>query len=306
MLITFQILNGKVVEAPVEQAQVFVYVEPDDKEKSYLINQIGLDEHTFNSALDIEELARLEFETSHMAAIVKRPKKYAVEDNFFFKVSSLGLFLFPEKLIIVTGDKDFGLDGRIFNKIHSLQDLFLKVIFSCIWRFEEHLRTVRKISEELESVINRSFSNKDLLHLFQLEKSLVYYLDAINSNNTVIEKLKSTFLKLGFAPEVNEFLDDVSIEGVQCYKQAETYSEVLASMMDARASIINNNLNIRIKTLTLLSLCIMLPTLVVSVFSMNVPLPIPQHDNPISFWIVMGLAAFSVCVILTVWRIRRW
>ena len=179
-------------------------------------------------------------------------------------------------------------------------------MYICIVHFEEHLRVIRKVSEELESAINQAFSNKDLFHLFKLEKSLVYYLDAINSNNKVIEKLKLNSAKVGFTHINQETLEDLIIEGAQCYQQANSYSEVLSSMMDARASIINNNLNIRIKTLTILSLCIMTPTLVVSIFSMNVPLPIPQSGTLLSFWTVLGFAAVSILGILLLWFYRKW
>jgi magnesium transporter len=181
----------------------------------------------------------------------------------------------------------------------------LRIIFHCVQHFEEHLRVIRKVSDELEQEINQAVSNKDLLNMFKLEKSLVYYLDAINSNNKVIEKLKANSGKLSFPPEINEFLDDLIIEGSQCYQQADSYSEVLSSMMDAWASIINNNLNVRLKRLTVVSICIMTPTLVVSLFSMNVPLPLPQHDTIMSFWIVTALAVSSVVVLLIVGSYKK-
>ena len=75
-------------------------------------------------------------------------------------------------------------------------------------------------------------------------------------------------------------------------------------MMDARASIVNNNLNWLMKTLTLITLAIMLPTLVVSIFSMNVPLPGTQE--PLMFWGVLGLAAASALGVGWVWWWKKW
>lgn len=298
MLKTFRLVDGKLAETSVENAQVFIYINPDAQEKSYLINQYLIDEHTLNSSLDPEELGRIEFEANHLAAIVKRPKRYDSKDNFLFKVSSVGLFLFPEKLVLIFGSEELLYDRRIFTKMNSLRDVFLRIIFHCTQHFEEHLKIIRKISDELELEINQAVSNKDLLNMFKLEKSLVYYLDAINSNNKVTERLKANSVKLGFSQEVCEFLDDLIIEGNQCFQQADSYSEVLSSMMDAWASIINNNLNVRLKRLTLLSICIMTPTLVVSLFSMNVQLPLPQEGTIFSFWVVSGMAAFSVVLVL--------
>jgi magnesium transporter len=146
--------------------------------------------------------------------------------------------------------------------------------------------------------------NKHLVHLFMLEKSLVYYLNAINSNGMLIEKLKNNAAKIGFSPENIEFLDDILIENNQCRIQTEIYSQVLASLMDARASIVSNNLNIRIKALTLITIAIMLPTLVVSIFSMNVRIPLEEH--PHAFWIIALLATFSATIVGFLWWRKKW
>ncbi len=306
MLRKYHIIEGKLVENGEEQASVFVYINPDQTERNYLIDQVQIDEHTLNSAMDPDELGRLEFENSHAALIIKRPKRYSSADNFLFKISSVGLFLFPDKIIIVMSEEAVLFDGRTFTRLHSIRDLLLKIIFRCIQHFEEHLNVVSKISDELEQEINTALTNKDLLSMFNLEKSLVFYLKAISSNGRVIEKLKITTAKISLDSEENEFLEDVIIENSQCYEEANTYSQVLSSMMDAWVSLVNNNLNIRIKTLTILSICIMLPTLIVSLFSMNVPLPLKQEGTLISFWIVSGLAVLSVVVILLLRRYRKW
>ncbi len=306
MLRKYQITDGKMVEtASLEDAKVFVYVNPDETEKNYLINTLLLDEHTMNSSLDPDELGRLEFETNHIAVIFKKPRRYTSLDNFLFKVSSVGIFLFTERMVVVA-EEDFLFEGRIFSKLRSLQDVFFKVIFSFIRHFEEHLVVIHKVSDELEIEINKSMSNKNLINMFNLEKSLVYYLNAITSNGKTIEKLKMNSAKIGFPQEAGEFLEDVIIENAQCHEQANTYSQVLSSLMDARASIVSNNLNIRIKMLTILSLCIMLPTFIVSLFSMNMPLPLPHSQTLIPFWTVVMLALASVVIILITWRMRKW
>jgi magnesium transporter len=146
--------------------------------------------------------------------------------------------------------------------------------------------------------------NKHLVNLFTLEKSLVYYLNAINSNGALIEKLKNNAAKIGFSPENVEFLDDIMIENNQCRMQTEIYSQVLASLMDARASIVSNNLNIRIKALTIITITIMLPTLVVSVFSMNVKIPLEEH--PYAFWIIAFLAMGSSVLVGLLWWRKKW
>jgi magnesium transporter len=140
--------------------------------------------------------------------------------------------------------------------------------------------------------------------MFTLEKSLVYYLNAINSNGVLIEKVKLNSTKFNFNTEELELLDDIVIENNQCYKQAEIYSNILASLMDARASIVSNNLNILIKILNVITIGLMVPTLIVSIFSMNVKLPIFQ-DHPFSFWFVIGISALSSLIVFVVWRVLK-
>jgi magnesium transporter len=146
--------------------------------------------------------------------------------------------------------------------------------------------------------------NSYLLKLFGLEKSLVYYLNAINANGFVCEKIKNNGAKIGLSARSLEFLDDIIIENSQCYRQAEIYSNILASLMDARVSIVSNNLNILMKTLNFITILIMVPTLVVSAFSMNVVFPL--RDNPYAFWIILGLAGAALAVFMGLWRYKRW
>jgi magnesium transporter len=298
------ITDGKVTDSGQGEAPVWVYTTPDDAERKYLVEQLKIDEHTLNSALDPDELSRLEFEPEHAAMIFKRPKHYTAQDNFLFRVVSTGVFLFKDRLIIVRTDDASLFEGRPFIKIQTVQDVFLKLIYRAIAHFVEHLRAINMISGELEQQINLSMENRYLLNLFTLEKSLVYYLSAINSNAVLVEKLRNNAAKLGLTPENGEFLDDIAIENSQCRGQTEIYSQVLASLMDARASIISNNLNVRIKALTIITIGIMLPTFIVSLFSMNVPIPMSEHWY--AFWIIIALTASAVIGLAMLWRKLRW
>jgi magnesium transporter len=304
MLKKLYITDGKLTESGNGEPVVFVYTAPDESERRYLVDQLKIDEHTLNSSLDPDELSRLEFEPEHAAMIFKRPKHYTAQDNFLFRVLSTGVFLFKDRVVIVVADDAPLFEGRPFIKIQSVQDVCLKLIYRAILHFVEHLKGINLISNELEQQINTAMENKYLLNLFTLEKSLVYYLSAINSNAMLIEKLRNNAAKVGFSQENVEFLDDILIENTQCRGQTEIYSQVLASLMDARASIISNNLNVRIKALTLITIAIMLPTLVVSIFSMNVPVPLAHHEY--GFWIVGSMAAVTALLVGVLWWRKRW
>jgi len=304
MLRTLRILDGKLAECDGYNASVFVYIAPDESERRYLIEQLRIDEHTLSSSLDPDEPGRLEFEPEHAAMILKRPKRYAPQDEFNFKVLSAGVFLFADRLIIVISEDAPMFEGKVFNKVTSILDLSLKLIYGAISHFVEHLRAINRISAELEQQINISMENKYLLNLFALEKSLVYYLNAVHSNAALINRLKSSAPRIPFTQENLEFLDDISIENTQCLSQIDIFSQVLASLMDARASIISNNLNIRIKALTILTITIMLPTLIVSIFSMNVRIPLASSYH--AFWIIFIMAVSSASVIGLLWWRKKW
>ena len=298
------IANGKLVEADKGNGGISIYIAPDESEKRYLIEKLKIDEHTLNSSLDPDELSRLEFEPEHIAMIFKRPKRYQATDNFLFKAASGGVFMFKDHLIIVLAEDAPIFEGKFFTKLQSIQDIFLKLIHGSISHFVEHLRAIDAISGELEKQIYTSMGNKPLENLLTLEKSLVYYVSAINSNGILIEKLKNNAQKMVLSQEHIELLDDILIENNQCRGQAEIYSQVLASLMDARVSIVSNNLNIRIKALTLITIAIMLPTLIVSMFSMNVG--IPMEKNPYAFLIINSLAAMSAILVGVMWWHKKW
>jgi magnesium transporter len=303
MLHRMELVGGKVVPGG-DTGSVLLYINPDEQERRHLVDAMRLDEHTLNSSLDPDELARLEFEPDHVAMILKRPRNYSSLDSFEFGVVSVGLFLFADRLIIVASEDGSLFEGRRFTKVSSLQDLALKIIDGSIAHFVGHLKVINTISDALEDQIAASMENKYLLNLFSLEKSLVYYLTAINTNGRLIERLKNNAPKLSFNPENMEFLDDMLIENGQCHEQAEIYSNILASMMDARVSIVSNNLNRMMKTLTIITIAIMTPTLVVSTFSMNVDFP--GKDHPLMFWIVLASALSSVGLVRLVWWWKKW
>jgi magnesium transporter len=183
--------NGKLQEDDKAEPLVYVYTSPTDEEKKQLIEQYKIDEHTLNSSLDPDELSRLEFEPEHIAMIFKRPKHYATEDNFLFRVASTGVFIFKDRLIIVSADEAPLFEGRLFMKVQSIQDIVLKLINRSIFHFLEHLKAINMLSGSIEQLISTSMENKYLLNLFTLEKSLVYYLNATNSNAVLIERLKN-------------------------------------------------------------------------------------------------------------------
>ena len=305
MLRKYIVVGGKLTETQENDALLFIYINPDESERRLLVDTYQIDEHTLASALDPDEQARLECEPTHIAFIYKRPQNYSGENQLLFKVSTMGVFFFGDLLILVLAGETTLFEGKQLAKVGSLRELVIRLIYRAIFHFMEHLRIINTIADDVEQKINRAMENRFLINLFALQKSLVYYQNAVNSNGALIDKIRHNAAKFGFTQEEMELLDDIAVENNQCYRQAEVYSNILASLMDARASIVSNNLNVLMKTLNIITISIMVPTLVVSIFSMNVTLPFGLRESP-AFWIILGLAGISVVGFFIFWKYKKW
>lgn len=248
---------------------VEVCKNPTDAEITALIGKYNIDKHNVDSALDPDENGRLEFEPDHVVIILKRPRNYCSKDNFFFKVTSIGVFLFANKMLIVMRDDISIFDGKTAFPMKTLNDILFRLIYSTISHFMGHLKAINQISEELEDKINYSYENKYLLNMFTLEKSLVYFLNSITFNAAVFDKLKYNATKIGFTPDNVELLDDIIIENSQCLTLTQTYSNILSSLMDARVSLISNNLNVMMKNLNAIVIAVAIPSFFAGVGGMS-------------------------------------
>lgn len=304
MIKKYKFENNQLVLSETGATPVLVIINPNDDEKKWLLENFKLDEHNLASAFDPEEPSRLEFEPDHLELIFKRPKNYSSKDHFLFKVSSMGVFLFKDKLILALSEDINMFSGKYFKQVSGLREVFLKLLYNSIFHFMEHLKVINMIAEEIEQKINASMENKHLLNLFTLEKSLVYYLNAVNANAYVIERLKHNAEKIGFSPRSVEFLDDIIIENNQCMRQAEIYSNILAGLMDARASIVSNNLNVMMKNLNAVVIAVAVPSFFAGVGGMSELCEVTGISNPrLAFLAFVGIMA--VIGLLTYYIIKR-
>lgn len=256
MIKTYKLEQGRITETQEAGASIVLVVEPTAEEKSQLISQYQIDDHNLSSALDPNELPRVELDGNHLVTIFKHPKNYSADDNFLFRSNSVGMFLFKDRLIIVAPPEFPSLDGRAFAKATNLQGIFLRVLSLCVSHFISHLQIINDIANELEAKLVTAMENRNLMLMFSIEKSLVYYVNAISANGRVIERLKANAKNaetVGLSPDMLEFVDDLAIENAQCLEQAQVYANVFTGLMDARATIVSNNQNMLIKRLTVIN-----------------------------------------------------
>ncbi|MCS7299449.1 MAG: magnesium transporter CorA family protein [Spirochaetia bacterium] len=265
----YQIMNGIARVSNDQQSPVIVFVEPSDDELETL-KQLGISEHDITSSFDIEEIARIEiYDDGGVFIVWKIPKNYSYGGQLVFNVSSVGIFFDNNKIVFILPDEMGIFESKYFRNINSIQDILLAFLQTTINHFYGHLRGIKIVSSEIETKINTSLDNKYLLQMFSLSESLVYYLNALNSNLGVLIKIKEYRDKIGFSKQSFEKLKDLIIDNRQCYKQARILSMVLAEVMDARASIVNNNMNILIKNLTIINVVMLPLNLIASIGGMS-------------------------------------
>jgi len=166
-----------------------------------------------------------------------------------------------------------------------------------------YLRQVDKASTRVENELHISMKNKELIQMLGLEKSLVYFSTSLKSNELVLEKL----LRMDFVkdfPEDTDLLEDVIVENKQAMEMSGIYRDILSGTMDAFASVISNNLNIVMKLLASVTIILTVPTIVSSLWGMNVP--VPFEGSPFGFWIVLGVAGLATLGAILLAKYKRW
>ena len=159
--------------------------------------------------------------------------------------------------------------GRAPIRGRSIPGILLRLLHHSTHHFLEHLRIVKTISDKIEEQIEFSLTNKALVNMFTLQKSLTYYENATNANLLLMLKLRNDARKIGFNEEEIDFLEDITVENKQCDKLSGIYSEILSAMSSARVSVVNNNLSVAMKYLAIINIVFMPINVIVGMGGMS-------------------------------------
>jgi len=295
------IKDGYLVVTEQTDTPIRVYLAPDEEEKNYIISNYNIDSHTLQCALDPDEVSHIEFDEGNIYLIWKCPQNCFSLEEHYFNVSSVGIFLFPDKLILILSENIPLFNRNHYFKSSSLIDVMLTFLYHTIRYYLDHLKAIKLMSREIQAKVNTSMANEHLIQMFNLVESLVYYLNAISSNNMTLQKLRIHFEKINCPEERIEFLDDIMIENKQCYKQAEIYSQVMGGLMDSRASIVNNNMNVLMKKLTIINIIFLPLNLIAGIGGMSEYSMMTQGiDWKISYALV------CIAMIMIGWATAHW
>ncbi len=267
-------------------------VDPTDQELARIQDELGILPEFLRYPLDEEEISRVEREEEQMLIVVRIPDPRTDGEMVRYETIPLGIVVVEDVIITVSLKENPVLqqlaESRDANRLFSDKVRFLFHIFLRIAsNYLRHLRYIDRLITEYEEELHRSLRNKELIKLLNLEKSLVYFNTSLRANDLVMARLQSGRY-LPISEENEDILEDAQIENQQAIEMAKIYGDILSGMMDAYASVISNNLNIVMKFLTAVTIVLMLPNLVASIYGMNVHLPF--QDSPHAFAITMGFS----------------
>ncbi len=257
-----------------------------------LESDYGIDTETILDILDPDELSRVEREDEYTLMIVRLPIFIASNEVSYFTIP-LGIILFPNMILTICWADCEVLADLTNNKVRgiSLGDLpsfVVRVLARADLIFLRYLKEINRRSNSIETELQRSIQNNELIQLLNLQKSLTYFTTSLKSNQLLFEKLMKTRL-IKLDEEDRDWLEDVAIDNRQAIEMADIYNDILSGMMDAFASVISNNLSIVMKRLTVINLVLMIPTMITSFFGMNVNVPMGGWQGHWAVIVILGI-----------------
>ncbi len=258
-------------------------------------------------SLDIDERSRYEAEDDVKLIVIKTPTENNSfnESDAFYITIPICIILTNEQIVTVNSFENEAIK-KFLNSFQNRNPdkrnmMLLKIFEKVINNYQDHLKEINQRRNALEQKLYAANRNEELFQLMRIQKSLVYFVTALRSNELLLMKLARTnFLQL--SEDEKDFLDDLVIETSQALETANTYTNILVSTLDAFASIISNNQNEVLKRLTTITLFLSIPVLIASIYGMNVPLPF--QTSPYAFWVPIAIS-LAILVYVTFKFINR-
>lgn len=303
-------IDKHIIKTPLDLTASWInVVEPDREEIENLMEQYNIPEDFIRDPLDSEESSRIEYDedTGYSLIIIDLPIVNSTNRSVLsFVTIPLGIIIGNGIIVTVCdAENEFleNLPKRDINlKFHSR--FALEILTTIADHYNRNLRLLNKSRIRIEKELKNNITNKQLFKLMEVEKSLVYFLAALKGNDTIIKKLFRLPAIKRFE-EDEELLEDLIIENNQAIETTELHQRILESITTSYASLLSNDMNTIMKTLTLFTVLLTLPTLVFSFFGMNVPLPIDDHSY-ISWIIVVGISLILVVIVsIFLWRKQK-
>jgi len=311
----FKKSGGKIIEGSGITDAPWVCITPAIKpsELESLSEKLNIPLDFLQDSLDIDERSRYEREDEANLILVNTPIENPEAANgnqnnaAIYYTVPIGIILLPDYIVTITSQNSEVLnrliDGRVKNfDPADFEGFVLHLFEQNVLRFLYALKDLNRQRNLMETELYNSSRNSELRQLLGIEKSLVYFVTSLSSNELLKMKMKRTdFLGIKDNEEKVDHFEDIIIDNGQALEMANTYTNILGGTMDAFASIISNNLNNVIKRLTMITILLMVPTLITSIFGMNV---ISGLENSKYAIFIITVIALLVTFLLT-WLARR-
>jgi len=286
----------------------WIHVVSPSVEDLAAIREFGVPATLLSHVDDPDERPRAEHLDDVALVVVHCPQRRNATEGAPFITSPLSVFLLPHGVVTIAPRPVEFLDP-LLNGTMAVPSTTrgTEFVLRLFWQLADaYLVAVREINasvERLEGRLKRSLRNEEVLGLLDYQKSLTYFATGMGANELVLERLQRTpALRLGEHDQ--ELLDDVRVEVRQAIEMVGISDNILSQMMDAFASIVSNNLNSVMKVLTSVTILLAIPTLVASLYGMNVILP--GARSAIAFGAIMLVCAVLCVILFAVFRRRNW
>ena len=264
---------------------------PTEGEIKSVCGSLMIQEDFIRYSLDSEEKARIDYEEDDdtILFILDVPIKEKEHEREIYTTMPIGIIVVRDEAIITVSLREMAFieefaNGRVKGfSTYKKSRFVLQLMFRISSNYLETLKAINKETEQTEYTLKQSMNNEEILKLLDSEKSLVYITTSLRANEAVMERtVKIKNIKLYEDDE--DILEDAIIENKQAIEMSKIYTDVLTSSMDAYASLISNNLNGTMKLLTSITIIIAIPTLIASLWGMNVR--VPFEYTAYGFWIL--------------------
>ena len=303
MIRIFKTIDGKMhqMEEACEGCWVAL-TNPTATEIFEICNRFQIEVDDLRAPLDEEERSRIEVEENYTLILVDTPIIEERGDKDWFGTIPLSIIITNEMIFTVcledTSVLGKFMDGRVRNFYTYMKTRFiLQILYNNASMFLHYLRIIDKKSEEVEEKLHASTRNQELIELLELEKSLVYFITSLRSNEVVLEKLLKVD-RIKKYPDDTDLLEDVIVENKQAIEMTMIYRDIINGTRELVSSVINNRLNNVMKYLTSITLVMAIPTIISGLYGMNVSGKwMPLSNTPYGFGIIC-LGTLIICILI--------
>ena len=290
----FKIEEQKTVAIEKPMPGTWVNILPPLKQEEFheLSQTLDIPIDFLKDSLDIDERSRYEKDENVKLIVIKTPTENVSfnDSDAFYITIPICIILTAQQIVTVNSFENEAIKKFLnsFQNRHPDKKnmMVLKIFEKVTTNFQEYLKEINHKRNILEQKLYDANRNEELLQLMRIQKSLVYFVTALRSNELLMMKLSRTDF-LGLDEQEKDLLEDLIIETSQALETANTYTNILSSTLDAFASIISNNQNEVLKRLTTLTIFLSVPVLIASIYGMNVPLPFQRSHY--AFWIPVSV-----------------